>query len=78
MGKQWKQCQTLFWGARELQKEGESEMRPTYLGDTPQQHCKESLDQRALKGNSGSESLEPQFLSYLWLTDVLQFHWVCK
>ena len=43
--------------ARELQKEGESKMRPTYLGDASQQHCKESLGQRTLKGSSGSESL---------------------
>ena len=43
--------------ARELQKEGESKMRPTYLGNASQQHCKESLGQRTLKGSSGSESL---------------------
>ena len=35
--------------ARELQKEGESEMRPTYLGNAAQQHCKESLGQRPPK-----------------------------
>ena len=47
--------------AREVQKEGESEMRPTYLGNAAQQHCKESLGQRPLKAAVGRSRYSHSF-----------------